>query len=220
LYIIIHSVANIIRAELDLVIRSKVILVDPISLSAFSGRLSLSVLNGILTITYQQLFTLMLTLQHCDISSNWTVLSFSILSTVSSFNCSQCSYDFSSLEADVLQILRNKTNQDTATSTSNTAMKHDLKDSSNSQLMEVDSFVESNPPVSCSLIQLVTLCRHVSISASLRLLFLQSLNFIATVAKNFLHSSFVEETDSSSMIVNFWLKRSGYSSRYLNNLTI
>jgi hypothetical protein len=60
-----------------------------------------------------------------------------------------------------------------------------------------------------NLMAMVSICRHVSVGASLRILYMQSLSHISHVGKTYVHSSYSEGNgDTLSVVkIDFWLRQ-------------
>ena len=191
-----------------MLIRAKVFLVDAIPPSSIYGNvLSTSIQNGVLLLDYANYFQLIVTLQHIDVNSRWTVLSFSLYS--SGIDYMSQSYDFSSIEAEVLRVLRDKvsSSSDVRMSAEENSM---VITSNESDLANAVMNLDEEKPT-FNIAKMVSLCRHVAVGASLRLLYVQSIAHIELVGKNYVQSAYIDsDKDGSSVVkVDFWMKQSG-----------
>ena len=195
--------------ELNLMIRAKTVINDTVPSSSFNNCVSLTVTNGILYIKYKNYFELDLTLQCLDIQSVWKVLNFSLHESIR--RTSTVSYDFSSLESEVMQILREK-----IAVTSNKVEEVQSDD----KMVVVEAVAAEGEQSSTkemkngevfNLMAMVSICRHVAVGASLRILYMQSLSHISHVGKTYVHSSYSEgDGDTLSVVkIDFWLRQPG-----------
>ena len=205
-FFLLLFINSVMIDELNLMIRAKIVLNDTVPSSSFNNCVSLSVTNGILNIQYKNYFQLDLTLQCLDIQSVWKILNFSLHESIK--RTSTVSYDFSTLESDVMQILREKVS----------AIVNKVEEVQSDDAMVVVaapsddlSIGEKKKGVEFNLIAMVSICRHVAVGASLRILYMQSLSHISHVGKSYVQSSYSEgyEDTLSVLKIDFWLRQPG-----------
>ena len=197
--------------ELNLMIRAKIVLNDVVPVSCFHNSISLSVAKGILYVKYKNYFDLDLTLQYLDIQSEWKLLNFSLHDSIK--RTSTASYEFSSLESEVMQILREKVaaiqiQKKVEEVPSEDSMVVVLSDEDQSTAVMKKEF---------NLMAMIPICRHVAIGASLRILYIQSLAHISHVGKANVQASYSEgdEAALSVLKIDFWLKQPGGCVRWM-----
>jgi hypothetical protein len=199
---------TILRRDLNILIRSKVALIDQLPKDISHVDIS----DGLLILRNPFLYELAITLTHLDHTAPWRIIGFKILVDYhenEEFQGQQ-RYDKSTYEQDVLNIL-------TKLNSSSSIIKNSIEN-------EVENMNENPPPPSLpikklTLSQMHNICIHSSIGVSLRSLYVLALDMTKTLWKNFGVVKFVETETQHQCVFSFWNK-SKSTGIYLYELRI
>lgn len=215
-----------LRKSLDLYLRSKLALNDEVPSDINSSTID----NGVLTIRVDNMYELMLTIDHLDICSPWNVLRLK-LCVSSHFNESfHSQQNLSEVENDVLMVMRrisSKSYQSISTATSNIDGSHieilPLLDATitDATSMTVQDAITGDISVNKCRSGLVTpppllprfhlICQHTALATALRYFYLQALEASRTIWVGICQAEFQEKRDYSQLVFRFWKSRmTGY----------
>lgn len=196
---------TILRRDLNILIRSKVALIDKLP----SDISHVDISDGLLIIRNPYLYELAITLTHLDHNAPWRIIGFKILVDYhkkEEFQGQQ-RYDKSTYEQDVLNIL-------TKLNSSSSIIKNTIENEEN-----INEIHPSLPIKKLNLNQMHNICIHSSIGVSLRALYVLALDMTKTLWKNYSDVKFVETETQHQCVFSFW-KKIKSSGLYLYELRI
>jgi Mediator complex subunit MED14 len=208
-----------LRRSLDLYLRSKLALNDEVPSDINSSTIA----NGVLTITVNNMYELMLTIDYLDICSPWNVLRLKLCVSSHSNESFHSQQNLSEVENDVLMVMRRISaksyvpfcaptpNIDGSSNEESSHLNAPLADptsmttpdaiNSDISVNNCRSGVITPPPL---LPRFHLICQHTALATALRYLYLQALEASRTIWVGICQAEFQEKRDYSQLVFRFW----------------